>query len=76
MFRIPYVCSQNLKFQHLKELLEGPAASVIQGLTLTTANYDHVVKRLEDRYGKTQVIISAHMDNLLKLNPCTSDKPQ
>ena len=31
---------------------------------------------MEDRYGKPQVIISAHMDNLLKLNPCTSDKPQ
>ena len=41
-----------------------------------TANYDQARKLLEDRYGKTQVIISAHMDNLLKLNPCTSDKPQ
>ena len=64
------------KFKHLKALLEGPATRVIQGLTLTTANYDQARKLLEDRYGKTQVIISAHMDNVLKLNPCTSDKPQ
>ena len=65
------------KFKHLKALLEGPAARVIQGLTLTAANYDQARKDLlEDRYGKTQVIISAHMDNLLKLNPCTNDKPQ
>ena len=64
------------KFKHLKALLEGPAARVIQGLTLTAANYDQARKLLEDRYGKTQVIISAHMDNLLKLNPCTSHQPQ
>ena len=61
------------KFKHLKSLLDGPAARVVQGLTLTSANYKHARELLEDRYGRTQVIISAHMDNLLKLNPCTSE---
>ena len=32
------------KFKHLKALLEGPAARVIQGLTLTCPNYDHARK--------------------------------
>ena len=32
------------KFKHLKALLEGPAARVIQGLTLTSLNYDHAQK--------------------------------
>ena len=47
----------------------------MQGLPLTDANYAHARKLLEDRYGKTQVIISAHVDNLIKLNPCANDKP-
>ena len=38
------------KFKHLKVLLEGPAAHVIQGLNLTTANYDQARKLLEDRW--------------------------
>ena len=63
------------KFNHLKSLLDGPAARVVQGLTLTSANYKHARELLEDRYGRAQVIISAHMDNLLKLNSYTSDKP-
>ena len=63
------------KFKHLKSLLDGPAARVVQGLTLRSANYKHARELLEDRYGRTQVIISAHMDNFLKLNPSTSEKP-
>ena len=63
------------KFKHLKALLEDPAARVVQGLPLTDANYAHARKLLEDRYGKTQVIISAHMGNLIKINPCAKDKP-
>ena len=55
------------KFKHLEALLEGPAARVIQGLTLTFLNYDHARKLSEERYGKPQVIISAHMENLLKI---------
>ena len=62
------------KFKHLKAL-EGPAARIVQRLPLTDANYAHARKLSEDRYGKTQVIISAHMDNLIKINPCANDKP-
>ena len=51
----------------LKSLLEGPAARAIQGLTLSKANYDSAIGILRERFGKTQAIITAHMEELLKL---------
>ena len=64
------------KFHYLKASLEGSAAESIQGLTLTSANYDAAVDLLRERYGNKQQIISAHMDQLLKISCCTSDKAQ
>ena len=61
------------KFNYLRELLEGPAARAIQGLALSAANYETAVEILQTRFGKTQQIISAHMDDLLKLPVCTKD---
>ena len=55
------------KFNYLRALLEGPAARSIQGLALSSANYEAAVGILQMRFGKTQQIISAHMDDLLKL---------
>ena len=55
------------KMNYLKSLVEGPAASAIKGLPLTSANYKMARDILEQRYGNKQLIISAHMDNLLKL---------
>ena len=62
------------KFNYLKSLIERPAARAIQGLTLTNDNYDTAVKILEERFGKRQQIVSAHMDELLKIPSCTNDK--
>ena len=63
------------KFNYLHALLEGQAAQAIQGLTLSESNYQVAVEILHERFGKTQQIISAHMDELLKLPTCTWDKP-
>ena len=63
------------KFNYLKSLLDGPAARSIQGLTLSSANYDTALEILQDRFGKAQHIIAAHMDDLLKLTPCLDNKP-
>jgi hypothetical protein len=52
------------KFNCLQSLLEGNAARAIKGLTLTGANYDAAVKILQERFGKTQQSISAHMDEI------------
>ena len=64
------------KFNYLRALLEGPAARSVQGLTLTAANYSTALEILQDHFGKRQQIISAHMDDLLKLPSCTDNKPQ
>ena len=49
------------KFNYLNSLLEGAAKRSIQGLTLLYANNDSTVEILEQRFGRTQQIISAHM---------------
>ena len=56
-------------------MLEEPAARSIAGLTLTASNYENAVGILQDRFGKTQQIITAHMDELIKIAPCHNDRP-
>ena len=62
------------KFNYLQGLLDGPAAAAIQGLTLSEANYTTALDLLKERFGKTQQVISAHMDQLLRLPSCVGDK--
>lgn len=64
------------KFNYLHSLLEGQAARAIKGLTLTEANYDSAVELLEQWFGRPQQIITAHMDELIKIPSCTSERPQ
>ena len=59
----------------MNSLLEGAAARTIQGLTLNEANYSSAVQLLQDRYGKPQHIISAHMKEIIKLPACTGERP-
>ena len=63
------------KFNYLRSLLEGAASRAIQGLALSSDNYDSAVEILQQRFGKTQQIISAHMEEILKLQPCLTDRP-
>ena len=63
------------KFNYLNTLLEGVAARSIQGLSLTADNYNSAVEILHKRFGRTeQIIITSHMDELLKLPACTNDR--
>ena len=62
------------KFNYLHSHLEGSAARSVQGLTLTEANYEAAVAILEERFGRPQQIIAAHMDELLKLQPCSNER--
>ena len=55
------------KFTYLKSLLTTSAKECIDGLTLTETNYDIAVKLLTERFGNTQILISNHMDVLVKL---------
>ena len=56
------------KFSYLRASLQGPAASTINGLNLSNANYDAAVVLLKERYGDPQKIINAHMDALVTLS--------
>ncbi|XP_028409239.1 uncharacterized protein LOC114531823 [Dendronephthya gigantea] len=62
------------KFNYLVSLLEGQALRSIKGLAITEDNYQAALDILQERYGNSQQIISAHMDDLLKLQPCSGEK--
>ena len=55
------------KFNYLKSLVEGNAASAIDGFALTADNYESAVKSLKDRFADPQIIISSHMEEFLNL---------
>ena len=62
------------KFNYLNAHLEGTAARAIQGLTLTSGNYASAVELLKERFGKPQLIISAHIDEILKIQVSTDGR--
>ena len=47
------------KFNYLNTLLQGPAARAIHGLALTSANYNHAIAVLKERFGKPQRVITS-----------------
>ena len=55
------------KFNCLKTLVISEAANAISGLSLTNDNYGEAINILKDRFGNKQIIISSHMNSLLKL---------
>ena len=55
------------KMNYLVNLLTGTAEETIKGLSLTNNNYEVALQLLRERFDDGQVIISAHMDNLLRL---------
>lgn len=61
------------EFNHLHSLLEGQAARAIQGLTRIEANYNSAIEILQKRFGKSQNIISKHMDEMLTIPGCVND---
>ena len=62
------------KFNHLNSLLEGQAKRCIQGLSLSEQNYEAATELLRQRFGNPQLVISTHMDELLKIPACVGDK--
>ena len=60
------------KFNHLKTLVHGAAVTTTAGLSLTSAKYKVALDLLKGRFANKQVIISAHMERLLKLPSITS----
>ena len=60
-------------FTYLKGQSEGPSADCIQGISLTSKNYEEAKQLLEERFSNPQIIISAHMNVLLKLPKLNND---
>ena len=60
------------KMTYLQSLLKGSASETIEGLSLSNENYKAALDILKDRFGNEQILISAHMNNLLKLEPIKS----
>ena len=56
------------RFNYLRRYLAGQALATISGLTLNSENYKEALNILIDRYGNPQVLISAHMETLVKIN--------
>jgi hypothetical protein len=59
--------SECTKFYHLKALLVGEPASLIQHLQLTAENYSTALQLLDDRYHNTNRLINLHINALLDL---------
>ncbi|XP_065652958.1 uncharacterized protein LOC136080271 [Hydra vulgaris] len=57
------------KLNYLKSYLSGRAQKLIEGLTLSEGNDREAIQLLKDRFGNTQSLIAAHMDDLRKINP-------
>ena len=64
------------KFNYLHSLLEGAAALIIQGLSLTEANYDSAIELLKKRFGNTKQIIATHTEEIFRLLACIGDRAQ
>ena len=60
--------SDREKFTYLKTYLDKSALQAIEGFPLTNENYTAAWQLLDERYGNEQLIISCHMNNLIKLD--------
>ena len=56
------------KFTYLRSLLKGEAKAAIQGLSLTSAHYNDACYLLQQRFGRKERLIFAHIQDLLILN--------
>ena len=60
------------KFNYLLGLLNDDAKECVNGLDLTSDNYEEAKKILSDRFGNPQVVIASHMESLVNLPAVTS----
>ncbi|KAK5869223.1 hypothetical protein PBY51_010171 [Eleginops maclovinus] len=58
------------KFTYLKTYLTGAAAKAVAGLVLTDVNYDSAITLLQSRFGRKDLVISAHMHGRSHIRDC------
>ena len=54
------------KFQYLKSFLCESVQASINGLSLSSSNYNETVELLKQKYGNTQMLINAHMKKFVQ----------
>ena len=52
----------------MRSLYVGEALNAITGLPPTSENYHHAIEILQSRFGKKDVMITSHMDEILKIS--------
>lgn len=62
-------------FNYLVAQLKGAASHAIAELPITGDSYQAAVDILIKRFGRPQQIIASHMDELLKIPSCSSERP-
>lgn len=60
---------QSDKLVYLRSFLGGVAERAIQGLSSTDENYENAVQVLRERFGRRDLVINAHMNKLLNMQP-------
>ena len=61
--KIPHIS----KFSYMKKLLAPSVTALVDGLPFTTEGYERAKNILKQRYGKTRVIVNAHVSNIISL---------
>lgn len=61
------------KFTYLRAYLSGSALAVIDSITLSSQNYALAFKTLVDRFSKTRLLASHHINTILAFQPLISD---
>ncbi|XP_037521631.1 uncharacterized protein LOC119398888 [Rhipicephalus sanguineus] len=62
------------KFKYLLTYLTGAAKRAIEGIRLADNNYEIAVTTLKERFGRQELLVSEHIDQLLALSPVRSSK--
>jgi hypothetical protein len=55
------------KFNYLMGLLRGDAKSCLEGMSITAENYDAAKKLLKEKFGRKELVIYAHVQELVSL---------
>lgn len=59
---------QIVKFNYLISLLKGDARNVLEGLPVTSENYEEAKKIIKSRYGRKELIIFKHVQSLINIH--------
>ncbi|KRY21777.1 Gamma-tubulin complex component 4 [Trichinella patagoniensis] len=59
------------KFSYLLSSLSGEALAAVEGMPSSSANYSHAMELLQERFGRTDVIVREHVKAIWNAKPCS-----